>query len=475
MSAPSVLYAALATWCSAIMPNQSSLFRRLMLGFGMVIISVAVLGMVYVLYEAKANQRLRTANENKAHTREILAQMADIADDAEKLRRAANTIEKIRHEMYRELDFHSLVRLQIWKNQQLLYNSQPQLPTTLPAPGTQEARHTNAWVRWVESDAATGITVERSHEVDDEWMLTMSGVSFLLSSTIFSLPLLLLPAWLIVGIGLRPLRSIAAEIEQRSESDLTALPASKYSELSPLVSAINHLMLRLQQRIENEHEFLTDAAHELKTPLAAIQINAHLLLSRSAIDPTTRSTEAGQGLREGVARATHMVHQLLAMERARAEPSPHALPITELGGFVRDRLASAAPLALQRGIEIEFQTDATYMHPMHLESMGALLDNLMSNAIKYSPENTLITVSLTALEIGFRLTIADQGPGIDPQLQQKVFERFYRIPGQEQLGSGLGLAIAERAAARNDGNISLANNADGKGLIVTIDFSSVSA
>jgi two-component system sensor histidine kinase QseC len=452
------------------MPNQSSLFRRLMLGFGIVIISVAILGMAYVLYEAKANQRLRTANENKAHTREILAQMIDIADDAEKLRHAASMIEKIRNEMYRELDFHSLVRLQIWKNQTLIYNSQPQLPTLLPEPGTPGARHANAWVRWVEKDVMTGITVERSHEVDDEWMLTMSGVSFLLSSTVFSLPLLLLPAWLIVGIGLRPLRSIAAEIEQRTESDLTALPDSKYRELSPLVSAINHLMLRLQQRIENEHEFLTDAAHELKTPLAAIQINAHLLLSRSAVDPTTRSVEAGQGLRDGVARATHMVHQLLALERARAEPSSHTLPLTELGSFVRDRLASVAPFALQRGIEIEFQTDTPCMHPVHLESMGALLDNLISNAIKYSPENGLITVNLITLESGFRLTITDQGPGIDLPLQQKVFERFYRIPGQEQVGSGLGLAIAERAAARNQGRISLANNTSAQGLIVTIDF-----
>ena len=441
-----------------------------MLGFGMVIISVSILGMYYVFYEAKANQRTRTANENKARTREIMVQMIPIAGNESELYLAAVKIEEIRQQMYRELDYHARVRLLIWKNQHLIYNSQPELPRSLPEPGAKEAQHANAWVRWVEKDAVTGITVERNHEVDDEWMLTLSGVDFLMSSTVFSLPLLLLPAWAIVGIGLYPLRSIAAEIEERSESDLTPLPDSKYRELSPLVSAINSLMLRLHKKIEHEHEFLTDAAHELKTPLAAIQINAHLLLRRSAMDPTTHSGEADHGLREGVARATHMVHQLLAMERARSETGAQALTSTDLGSFVRDRLASAAPFALQREIEIEFHTDGTFMQPLHLESMGALLDNLISNAIKYSPENGLITASLMATDTGVRFMIIDQGPGIPLHLQEKVFERFYRIPGQDQTGSGLGLAIAQRAAIRNGGQISLANNESGTGLIVTVDF-----
>jgi two-component system sensor histidine kinase QseC len=450
--------------------KQSSLFRRLMLGFSGVIALVALAGFTYVAFEAKATQRNRTASENAAHTRELLLHLMEIADQPERMRRAAAMLESVRKEMFRELDYHSRVRLKVWKDGALLYNSLPDLPEVLPAPGSAAARHANAWVSAVERDATHGLVVERSHEVDDEWMLSFSGVSFLLSSTIFSLPLLLLPAWLIVGIGLRPLRSIADEIEARSVSDLTALPDSDYRELSPLVMAINRLMTRLSQRIEREHEFLTDAAHELKTPLAAIQINAHLLLSRSAAESPERSAEAGQGLRDGVARATHMVHQLLAFERARAEPGAEPLPQTDLCGFVRSRLASAAPLAVQRGIDIEFQSEASCAMAMHVESMAALLDNLISNAIKYSPESGKIHVRLAALEQGYRLTIADQGPGIAPALHRKVFERFYRVPGQEQSGSGLGLAIAERAAERNEGTITLAAGDDGKGLTVTVDF-----
>jgi len=447
------------------MNKPSSLFRRLMLGFSGVIALVALAGFTYVAVEAKFTQRARTASENTAHTREVLLHLSEIAGEPVRMQRAAAALEAVRLAMFRDLDYHSRVRLRVWQHGALIYNSLPTLPDQLPAPGSAAARDANAWVSAVQRDDASGLVVERSHEIDDKWMQSFSGVSFLLSSTIFSLPLLLLPAWLIVGIGLRPLRSIAEQIEARAVSDLTALPESKYRELSPLVDAINRLMMRLSARIEREHEFLTDAAHELKTPLAAIQINAHLLLSRSAAGQA--GAEAEQGLREGVARATHMVHQLLAFERARAEPGSEPLPLTELGGFVRRRLALAAPLALQRGVELEFQAAQEYRLALHVESMAALLDNLISNAVKYSPENGRVVVRLE----GGRLTISDQGPGIAPALRQKVFERFYRVPGQEQSGSGLGLAIAERAAERNGGRIML--DSDGQGLTVTVEFAGI--
>jgi two-component system sensor histidine kinase QseC len=448
--------------------QPSSLFRRLMLGFSAVIALVALVGFTYVAIEAKITQGARTASENAAHAREVLLHLSEIAGDRARMQRAAATLEQVRQAMFRDLDYHSQVRLRVWQHGALVYNSLPALPDALPAPGSAAARRANGWVSAQARDDASGLVVERSHEIDDEWMLSFSGVSFLLSSTIFSLPLLLLPAWLIVRIGLRPLRAIAEQIEARAVSDLTALPDSKYRELSPLIDAINRLMARLSRRIEREHEFLTDAAHELKTPLAAIQINAHLLSSRNVADNPERTAEAGQGLRDGVARATHMVHQLLAFERARAEPNAEPLPQTDLCGFVRSRLASAAPLAMERGIEIEFQSVAACNMALHVESMAALLDNLISNAIKYSPAGGRIAVGLAAVEDGYRLTIADQGPGIAAELQQKVFERFYRVAGQEQSGSGLGLAIAERAAERNGGTITLSQASDGQGLAVTV-------
>jgi len=453
--------------------RQSSLFQRLMFSFAGVILGVAIIGLVWVFLEAKATQRSRTFSENKAHTANIQAHLSDVGPDVARMLPVLEEIEANRVRMFQELDYHSHVRVRVWLHGRLVYNSAPQWPDRLPEVATRDAY---SWVRWEAHDKAQDIVVERSHEVDDEWMFSIGGVGFLLSSTIFSLPLLLIPAWLIVGIGLRPLRSIASSIAQRSDGDLTPLPDSTYRELSPLVDAINGLMARLSQRIEHEHEFLTDAAHELKTPLAAIQINAHVLLSRAGSEMAERCAEPAAGLRSGVARATHTVHQLLALERARAEPQvDHPCPQTDVAEFVRDRVAAAAHLAVQRNIEVEFHADAGGSVPLHLESMASAVDNLISNAIKYSPQDGRIAVRLNRIGHIYRLAIADQGPGIPPDLRDKVFDRFYRVPGQEQSGSGLGLAIAERGAARNGGIIVLSDGEGGRGLTATIEFAGAAA
>jgi two-component system sensor histidine kinase QseC len=119
---------------------------------------------------------------------------------------------------------------------------------------------------------------------------------------------------------------------------------------------------------------------------------------------------------------------------------------------------------MQRGIEIEFRAEGEWTLALHVESMAALLDNLVSNAIKYSPENGRVMVGLADAAGGVRLTVRDQGPGVAEGLRQKVFERFYRVPGQEQSG-GLGLAIAERAAERNGGTITLSLVTMGKACV----------
>jgi two-component system sensor histidine kinase QseC len=447
-----------------------------MLGFTAVTVLAALAGLVYVVAEAKVSQRTRTASENQAHARELLLHLVEIADKPERIRAAAQAIEDARAEMFRELDYHSHVRMRIWQHGQLLYNSLPALPDKLPLIGNlgnlgDSGEHEGyAWAQSIQQDAATGIKVERSHEVDDGWMLSFSGITFLLKSNVLSLPLLLLPAWLIVGIGLRPLRSFAQAIEQRSAQDLTPLPASGYRELTPLVDAINALMARLRHRIEHEHQFITDAAHELKTPLAAIQLNAHLLQARSAESDPQRHAEVSQGLRTSVARANHVVHQLLAFERANTEPDAQPLPELSLEVLVRDCLATAAPLALQRNVEIDFQAGDPCERALHQESLCALVDNLVGNAIKYSPDHGRVTVQLEAQGSGCRLSVLDQGPGIPASLRQRVFERFYRLPGQAQTGSGLGLAIAERAAQRNAAQIRLGDGPAGVGLLVTVEF-----
>ena len=430
-----------------------SLLRRLLAGFMLVMLGIWLAALAHIVKQVKIDKVRQTAAVNRAWTRQIMLNMQSLPPDPAALARIGQRIEDLRLDMFREFGYPTQARIRVWLGRQLAYDSAPGAPLD------------DGWARWTERDATRGITVERREKPDSDWVFTPSAANYLLSPLVYSLPFMLLPAWLIVRLGLRPLRAVAQALEARSAAELAPLPASPYRELAPVVDAVNRLMRRLSERLAREHEFLADAAHELKTPLSVVQLNAHLL--EGATDAAQR-TEAGTGLREGVARATHSVHQLLAYERARQEPTDAPLQDQDLAALLRERIAVAAPLALQRGIDIELRAASPAILPLHRESMAALLDNVVGNALKYSPDGARVDVCLDA---GPCITVTDQGPGIPPALRARVFERFYRVPGQDQAGSGLGLAIAERAAARNGARIALDGGPDGRGLAVRIAFS----
>jgi two-component system sensor histidine kinase QseC len=384
-------------------------------------------------------------------------------------------MEKLHYALYSNLGWYvPALQTQVWKHGKLVYQSPDAgLPPTNSSASPEAQPLRDGWVAWVERDPQSDTTVRMATEVIGEWLLQISSIGYYLEPLLFSLPLLLIPAFFIIRVGLRPLNAIVGEIEGRSAADLTPLAPSPYKELSPLVSSVNRLMERLSERLQREQEFLLDAAHELKTPLSIIQINAESLNnSRSQ----QRFEEAANGLREGVNRATHTVHQLLALARSGSDRDSTELHDMDLVELIIDRLALAVQIANVRGIELELQGPDSCVLPLHRESMASLIDNLVSNAIKYSPSGSRILVNVNEqhdvenVRTGAQLSIADQGPGIPSDMRKKVFERFFRLPGQDQPGSGLGLAIAERAVARNNGVIRLENANDNTGLVVFVDF-----
>lgn len=457
------------------MTAQRSLFRRLLGGFLLVMLAIwlAVVGLA--VYETTVLHARHTAAENRGWARQVLLNLRSVAHDPAEVARVARQVETLRAEMLREVDYWPKpTMLQVWLHGQRVYRSAGGLPAGLALPGPDSAALGRNWSANTERDAASGLVVRRDAMHDTSWLLTGSGAAYYLAPLVYSLPFLLLPAWLIVRRGLRPLQEMVAAIEQRSGSDLQPLPPSRYRELSPLGASVNRLMQRLTERVERDKEFLTDAAHELKTPLSVIQANAHLLLNHQ--DHPARLQEAGQGLRQGVARATHTVHQLLALERARHDGPGDGLAQLDLARLLRERLAQAAPLAMQRNVELELDAPSACPLPLHRESVVALLDNLVGNAVKYSPDGGRVSVALHAgAAAAPLLAICDEGPGIAPELRARVFERFYRIPGQLQAGSGLGLAIAERAARRNGASIALHDGDGGRGLRVMVRFGAAPA
>jgi two-component system sensor histidine kinase QseC len=458
--------------------RERSLFRRLLLGFVGVMLLVWLCNLALDVYETRTAKRRDMQRELRASALRILVVMQTIGDRPPlQMQPVVRKMEQLHYALYKELGWYTpALQTQVWQRGKLVYASPDAgLPPTDAAAGPYAQPLKSGWVASVETDPVTGVTVRMATEVIGEWLLQVSSIGYYFAPLLFSFPFLLLPAWFTIRRGLRPLKSIVGEIEERSASDLSPLAHSPYRELSPLVASVNRLMQRLSERLEREQEFLVDAAHELKTPLSIIQINAESLNALDGARTPQRVAEATAGLQQGVQRATHTVHQLLALARSGADSDGADLQPRDLVELVADRLALAGQIAAARGVEIELQAPDRCLMPLHLESMTSLIDNLVSNAIKYSPPEGRVSVTIqqgmpASAPGAVALTVADHGPGIAPESQRKVFERFFRLPDQDQPGSGLGLAIAERAALRNGGVITLANRDPGPGLQVVVLF-----
>lgn len=450
--------------------RQPSLFRRLLLAFLAVMLIIWLATLARTIYETRVTQKRVAVVENRAWTQQIMLNMRALDARPDAMPQTGDRIEQLRSRMFKDMGFDvPRVHVQVWKGPQLVFGAAPGLPQARPVAARDDSPLGEDWVGWVETDG--DIAVRRLAQVNGGWIFTTSGAAYYLTPLLYSFPFLLLPAWFLVRVGLRPLRAMVRDIETRGAANLHPLAVSPYLELAPLVNAINGLIGRLTQRQESEKAFLADAAHELKTPLSVIQMNAHLLITNlpgGADSP--RLQEARHGLQQGIARAAHSVHQLLALERAGSDSASRTLQDVDLVRVLRERLAAAAPVGWQRGVELELLSVDSCSLPLHLESLGVMIDNLLDNAIKYSRPQGRVLVGLAAEASGFRLTVQDEGPGIAAQFRGKVFERFYRVPGQAEGGSGLGLAIAERAAAHNNARVAIEDGADGVGVRLVVDF-----
>ncbi|MCV2370493.1 ATP-binding protein [Roseateles oligotrophus] len=446
----------------------SSLFGRTFGAFCAVLLLIWILLMVREIHEVRVVNTRNGQASNQLWAEHARMQASLWADQPERLQAALAELEHLREQEWMAIGYEApIIALQVWQGDRLLYRQGPPEMGDRMTPDEQRFESDARWL-YVQAQAPElGLVVRRWQEVPGDWHFSADGLSYYARPLFYSLPVMLLVAWLLLRAGFAPLQRIGAQIAQRSAKDLSALPATPYRELAPVVNSVNDLMARLQERLEREREFLLDAAHELKTPLAVMQLNAESLQDAP---PGPRRNESVLRLNEGVKRATHTVHQLLALARSGSDQESTALRPLDLVALVRDRIALSSQLALQRDIELELDAPESCELAMNRESIGALVDNLVGNAVKYSPSGSLVRVAITADVGGIELRVTDQGPGIPVEMHRKVFERFFRLPDQTQSGSGLGLAIVERAAAQHGALLSLSEAAGGQGLRVTVRF-----
>ena len=294
-----------------------------------------------------------------------------------------------------------------------------------------------------------------------------------ISPFLLLLPLVIALIFLTVARELRPLVGLARAVGGRSAEALEPIPATDVpAEVRPLVDALNDLLARLRGALDAQRDFVADAAHELRTPLAALQLQAGLI---------ERSTDAGERLaavaelKAGVARAAHTVRQLLTL--ARNEPGAPGRPpeLLALSELLRQGVAAHAVLAEARQIDL----GATSLDPAASvsgdpEALGTLVDNLLANAIAHAPAGGRVDVACGIDDGHPWLTVADNGPGIPADERERVFDRFYRRSGAAPGGSGLGLAIVGSIARRHAAGVALADTPGG-GLTVRVTFPQKSA
>ncbi len=248
----------------------------------------------------------------------------------------------------------------------------------------------------------------------------------------------------LVHLGLKPLARLEQQLEDRHIDRLEPvnLGRSAPSELRPLVQALNNLIARLKSDFDRERRFLGDVAHELRTPLAGLRLNAQLGLQSTHETQTRRHL---QRILEGIDRSTHLVSQLLTLARLDT-PELGAKQTIDLAELAAEQFAQLLhQLAPEQPpqLQLELQQSQLTGHPILLQ---ILLRNLLENAIKFSPANGIITIASQASAKGTLLTIEDQGPGVPEAQQEYLGKRFFRERSADSSGTGLGLSIVARIA-----------------------------
>lgn len=279
---------------------------------------------------------------------------------------------------------------------------------------------------------------------------------------LIALPVLLLPLWLALYRGLHPLRDLVQRLAQRDAQDLRPLGVNlPQAELQPLGQAFDAMLGRLRLQREREQQFIQEAAHELRTPLAVIGAQAHVL--RRASDAGARE-QASQALDAAVARAAHLSRQLLTLAGIESIGAVTPERATDLAEQTRAQLVELLPLAEARGIELALDAPDRLSSRIPPPLWRSLLGNLVDNALRYCPRGSRIGVRLAEDADGVQLQVADDGPGIAEADRPRVFERFWRADQTGASGSGLGLAIVRQVVHSLDGTITVGPGLEGRGV-----------
>ncbi len=316
------------------------------------------------------------------------------------------------------------------------------------------------------ADAGTRVEVAVRQAVRESFAARIAA--HILHPIWIAAPVLAVVIWLLVRWGLGPLERLTAGVRRRSPTDLSPLASrSAPTEVLPLVEALNALFARIKSARERDRRFAADAAHELRTPLAAIR--AHAQVARSTDDIAECHAAVSEVL-TGVDRGTRIVEQLLALARIDHSTTGESAQPIDMVDLVRDTVARMAPQAVAHNIDLALEVEANFVAVVrgNADLLAVMVRNLVDNALRYIPEGAQVTVQLSRRDDHLLLRVEDSGPGIPLELRERVKDRFFRINSTSASGSGLGLSIVVAIAEHHGGNLTLGERSGAPGLAAEV-------
>lgn len=368
-------------------------------------------------------------------------------------------------EIYPLSENHQSIISQVWNDSgELIFASRPDLPMPRQTPGLNTFTwQGEEWHAMVVSDR--GITVQVGNQANARSLWFREFGSSLIVP--FSVLVIIMGSFITIAAtqAFQPLRQLRKEIQQRNPEFLSPLSRDQYpDEMLVIVDALNDMLVQLDQALLARQRFIADAAHELRTPLTAVQLNADIALG----EPEGRTRdEALKNLRRGVERATHLANQLLHL--ARFDPqftTQRSLSTVDLVELAKTEIIEHDIFAANKQIDLGLAVSGDISLEGDREALRIVLSNLIDNAIRYTPKNGCIDVSISSAPDAIELAVIDNGPGIPANERERVFEAFCRLTSATP-GSGLGLAITREIVRQHRGRIAL-DDSPGGGLSVRV-------
>jgi len=367
----------------------------------------------------------------------------------------------------------STFAFQIWDNHAQLIARSSNAPTKALVALKNQTKEVNfkgyRWTTLTSFDRTNQAWIVAAERSDIHFKLAEKIILESVLPIVMVIPFLGGMVWLIVSFGLRPIANLAAEMEKKEAADLSPITLEKVpQELSLLAETANGLLGRLEASFAREKRFTGDAAHELRTPIAALKIHLGNLLAEIKTPPTS-----AQKLKLGVDRMGHLVEQILSLNRTATDHFMAKFSRLELSEIAKEVIGDQISAITQKKQSISFEGSGGSIYGDYF-TIEVLIKNLLSNAVKYTPAGGKIVVKIKTRANKVLLQVIDNGPGIPEEKYERVFERFYRAVGQHEvsvIGCGLGLSIVQQIVDLHNAEISLSKPEAHSGLCVSLAFS----